>query len=129
MIKPMSKPTPIRRARSVVTPKRDPNMDTIAQTIDTMEGKNNPLKRDLPAMDQGQAMQSLILVTSKEPCYLCHGVPHAVKIYRVPNGLNILGQRLILYTLCFDCIADVTSKGKVEYKLVKHLQTENGMAN
>jgi len=120
---------PRHRVRSLVTPKRDPTADSFAKLLDTHDGKNNPAPRKLPPMDLKQAMQALILATSKEPCYLCEGVPHCVDIYNVPNGLNALGQKLILYTLCFACKADVTSKGKAELRLVRTLQAENVICN
>lgn len=124
----MPKVTPIRhRVRSTVTPKRDHNAERAQTLVDTMEGKLNPTPRELPAMDLKQAVQAIVNVTSKEPCYLCQADPHCVETYVVPQGLDRLGQHMILYTLCFACKADVSSAGKIEYKLVKHLQSENSV--
>ena len=129
-VRAMAKVTPIRhRVRSTVTPKRDHNAEAAQNLVDTMEGKLNPKRRELPPMDLKQTMQAMILVTSKEPCYLCEKAPHCVQIFHVPQGLNALGQQLILYTLCFACKADVSSPSKVEYKLVRHLQSENSVLN
>lgn len=126
----MSKVTPIRhRVRSTITPKRDHNAERAQTLVDTMEGKNNPAPRELPAMDLKQAVQAMILVTSKEPCLLCEAAPHSVGIFRVPQGLDRLGQKLILYALCFACKADVSSPAKIEYRLVKQLQAENSVMN
>jgi len=126
----MSKAIPIRhRVRSLVKPKRDLNAERAQTLVDTMEGKLNPAPRELPVMDLKQAVQAIVSVTSKEPCYLCEGAPHCVETYVVPHGLDRLGQHMILYTLCFACKADVSSPARIEYKLVKHLQSENSVLN
>lgn len=124
------KPTSIRhRVPSLQTPKRDHAAESMQSVVDTMEGRNNPVPRELPRLDLKQALQTMIVVTSKEPCYICQQTPHCVETYRVPGGLDTLGQQLIFYTLCFACKADVATKGKVEYRLVQHLKAENAVCS
>lgn len=126
----MAKITNVRhRVPSLQKPKRDHDAEAAQNVVDTMEGKNNPAPRKLPPLDLKQTMQALIIATAKDPCYICEGKPHCVEMYRVPNGLNLLGQKMIFYTLCFDCKADVTSPAKVEYKLVRQLKAENAVVN
>jgi hypothetical protein len=114
------------RARSVIAARRDPSMDQIDTVVKTMEGKNNPVARTMPAIDAQQAMKALIADAAGEPCYLCGDEPYAVQHWKVPEGLNLKGQEQILYTLCLACTMDLASKGKVEYKLVRQMQEENG---
>lgn len=115
------------RVRSVETPRHDPTADQIDNVMNTLAGKNNLKPRDMPLVDEGQALRALIADALKEPCYLDNQTPYSVQIYHVPKGLDQLGQKLILYSLCQDCTMDVSSKGKAELRLIRRLQDENGL--
>jgi len=102
-------------------------MDAVENLIDTHDGRNNT-KPTMPALDIGQVGKVLVAKTIEEPCYLCGEPSDLVAHFVVPQGLNLLGQKLILYGLCYGC--KITPSGKViaEGKLILALQAENKAA-
>ncbi len=117
-----------RRLRSVIGGKGDPDAGNIQTVIDTLEGKNNPPRRELPGLTVDRAMKTILAAAAREKCLLCQSEPYGVGVFVVPEALRRIGQKVVLYTLCFSCKADVASKGKVEKRLVVGLQAENAKA-
>ena len=101
-------------------------MDQFASVLDTIEGRHNKPVREMPPIDAQTALKALILDASKEPCFLCQAESWCVKVWQVPEGLNINGQAVVLYGLCEPCQMDVASPGKAELRLIQQMRKENG---
>src|SRR5581483_9407160 len=117
-----------RRARSVQAAKPDPSLYKFAELMDDFEGRNNPPPRPLPDMVMDQAMKTMFIAAAREKCLLCQSDPYGVGVFIVPEELRRIGQKVVLYTLCFACRSDVTSRPKVEFKLIAGLRRENAVA-
>ena len=115
------------RVRSLITPKRHPSMDAMENLIDTHDGRNN-VEPIMPRLDVGQVGKVLVAKTLQEPCYLCGEPSDLVTSFKVPAGLDLLGQSIILYGLCYGCKITPAGKGLAEGKLVLALQAENKAA-
>jgi hypothetical protein len=102
-------------------------MDAMENLIDTHDGRNNA-QAIMPRLDVGQIGKVLIGKTIEEPCYLCGEPSDVVVNFQVPQGLNMLGQKLILYGLCYGCKIEPSAKVIAEGKLILALQAENKAA-